>query len=189
MQQRVGHRGKTFGLIKFATMLKDSPNMGAGSITLRDDPRVLPFGNLLRKTKVNELPQLINVIKGDLSLIGVRPVTRNIFENYPKDLASAAFSEKPGLSGVGSILFRDEEAILFETENPLKFHKEIISPYKLECDLWYSNNVTIGKYFLLITLTILAIVKPQKLSKITKKLGLPTPPRELTQIKTKVEDV
>ena len=72
-QSRVGRGGKDFKLYKFATMLKDSPNMGTGTVTVKNDPRVLPMGGFLRKTKINELPQLINIFNGDMSVIGPRP--------------------------------------------------------------------------------------------------------------------
>ena len=72
-QSRVGRGGKHFKLYKFATMLKDSPNMGTGTVTVKNDPRILPIGGFLRKTKVNELPQLINIFNGDMSVIGPRP--------------------------------------------------------------------------------------------------------------------
>ena len=81
-QQRVGIGGKHFKLYKFATMLKDSPNMGTGTVTLTNDPRILPFGFVLRKTKINELPQLINVLKGDMSIVGPRPQTKRCFKVF-----------------------------------------------------------------------------------------------------------
>ena len=85
-QTRVGQQRKHFRLWKFATMLKDSPNLGSGVITLKDDPRVLPAGKFLRKTKINELPQLINVLVGDMSLIGPRPQAIRVFDLFPADM-------------------------------------------------------------------------------------------------------
>ena len=78
-QKRVGLNGVTFNLLKFATMLENSPNLPGGDITSGNDPRVLPLGKFLRKTKLNELPQLINIILGDISLVGPRPLTPNNF--------------------------------------------------------------------------------------------------------------
>ena len=112
VQERVGSNERPFGLIKFATMLKDSPQTGTGSITVRNDPRVLPVGRILRKTKINELPQLLNVLAGDMSVIGPRPLTKNHFNHYPPNLRKLIGSVRPGLSGVGSIVFRDEERLL-----------------------------------------------------------------------------
>ena len=71
IQQRVGKDGEMFGLLKYATMLKDSPSLGTGTITVKDDPRVLPIGKFLRKTKINELPQLLNIIKGDIQNLSI----------------------------------------------------------------------------------------------------------------------
>ena len=83
VQQRVGRGGALFGLYKFATMLKNSPNLGTGTVTVKHDPRVLPMGRFLRKTKINELPQLLNIFKGDMSVIGPRPQTQRCFDAFP----------------------------------------------------------------------------------------------------------
>ena len=82
-QQRVGRGGNFFGLYKFATMVKDSPNLGTGTVTVKDDPRVLPIGRFLRKTKINELPQLLNILLGNMSVIGPRPQTQRCFNAFP----------------------------------------------------------------------------------------------------------
>lgn len=111
-QERVGKDRKPFGLMKFATMLKDSPNIGTGDITTRHDPRVLPFGRFLRKTKINELPQLFNILKGDMSIIGPRPLTPRNFAYYSPEIQQAIGELRPGLSGIGSVIFRDEERYL-----------------------------------------------------------------------------
>ena len=84
LQERIGFKNKKFKIIKFATMIKDSPNIGTGSITLRDDPRVLPIGKILRKTKINELPQIFNVIIGNMSIVGPRPQMERDLDKFPK---------------------------------------------------------------------------------------------------------
>ena len=81
-QTRVGYKNQNFKILKFATMLSNSANMGSGSLTLKNDPRVLPFGSFLRKTKINELPQILNIIIGDLSIVGPRPQMQVDFEKY-----------------------------------------------------------------------------------------------------------
>ena len=86
VQQRIGKNRGPFGLLKFASMLEDSPNIGAGDITLKNDPRVLPFGKFLRKTKLNEFPQFINVFLGDMSMVGPRPLVKNQFDMIPEEL-------------------------------------------------------------------------------------------------------
>ena len=117
LQERVGKGGRTFHLFKFATMLKNSPSIGTGTITIIDDPRILPFGKFLRKTKINELPQLLNVLYGDMSLIGPRPLTEETFSAYPPESKIQIQLVRPGLSGIGSIIFRNEEELLSNSKD------------------------------------------------------------------------
>ena len=121
LQKRIGFSGKEFKLVKFATMLKDSPNQGSGDITLENDPRVLPLGRFLRLTKINELPQLLNVFMGDMSLIGPRPLTKKMFLMYKPETQKIITKVRPGLSGLGSIIFRNEQAYIGNTNQPEKF--------------------------------------------------------------------
>ena len=180
IQPRVGKDGKMFGLLKFATMLKNSPNMGTKTVTVKDDPRILPFGKILRKTKINELPQLINIIKGDMSIIGPRPQTERCFLAFPQSSQDAIVQVKPGLSGIGSIVFRDEESIL---DNPnidrLKFYDDVIAPYKGELEQWYVKNQNLYSYFMLIGLTVWTVIFSD--SQLYKSIfkGLPKVPKEL----------
>ena len=94
-QARMGQNSEQFGIYKFVTMVKDSPNIGAGDITLKNDPRVLPFGKFLRKTKLNEFPQFINVLIGDMSLVGPRPLVKNQYEMIPDNLKQKIKNFKP----------------------------------------------------------------------------------------------
>jgi len=182
-QKRVGKGGKMFYLLKFATMLKDSPYMGTQTVTIKDDPRILPFGKFLRKTKINELPQLVNVLKGDMSLIGPRPQTTRCFLAFPNSAQLAILKVKPGLSGIGSIVFRDEESMLDgnskDGKDRLKFYDEVIAPYKGKLEEWYVKHQDLLTYFKLIFATIWVILFPK--SKIYKRLfkDLPKPPKEL----------
>ena len=130
LQNRVGRAGKHFKLYKFATMLKNSPNIGTGTVTVKNDPRVLPLGGLLRKTKINELPQLINIFNGDMSIIGPRPQTQRCFDAFPLSSQSEIIKVRPGLSGIGSIIFRNEEDMMHANKKPEEFYDEIIMPYK-----------------------------------------------------------
>ena len=111
-QERYGINNSKFKIFKFATMLKNSINIGTGSITLENDPRVTKVGSLLRKTKINELPQIINILKNDISLVGPRPLVEKTFKAYSKEVQSIIYNVKPGLTGIGSIVFRDEESII-----------------------------------------------------------------------------
>ena len=179
-QPRVGKDGKLFNLLKFATMLKDSPNLGTGMLTVHNDPRVLPLGRLLRKTKINELPQLINVLKGDMSIIGPRPQAQPHFDVFPAHVREKLITVRPGLSGIGSIVFRDEERILARSKiDQARCYSGIIAPYKGQVELWYIKRQNFKSYMLLILLTLWIIPFPN--SQIYFRLfpDLPRPPVEL----------
>jgi len=183
-QDRIGKNGKHFGLLKFATMLKNSPLIGTGDITLKDDIRVLPIGRFLRKTKINEIPQLFNVLVGDMSIIGPRPQTPKNFDFFPPEGKKVIIMMRPGLSGIGSIVFRDEEAIVANSGKTVEecFH-EIIGPYKAELETWYSKRQTVINYFLIIFVTVWVIFFPR--SEIFRRIwpSLPTLPDELRKRK------
>jgi len=178
-QTRVGFKGEHFNLFKFATMLKDSPNMGTGTVTTLNDPRVLRVGKVLRDTKINELPQLFNVLKGDMSLIGPRPQTLRCFSAFPMASQCEIIKVKPGLSGLGSIIFRDEEKMILASEKPDEFYDRVIMPYKGKVEEWFVKRSSLGNYLLLILLTIATVIAPNLnlVWKIYK--DLPKPPSEL----------
>lgn len=161
-QQRIGLKNKPFDIWKFATMLKNSPNMGTGTITLRKDPRVLPCGAFLRKTKINELPQIMNVFIGNMSVVGPRPLTANHFNTYSQEVKDMLYFVKPGITGIGSIIFRDEERFI-STCNlpPAEFYAHYISPYKGELEKWYYKNRCLGVDLKLIFLTAWVILNPE----------------------------
>ena len=164
LQTRVGYKNKDFKIIKFATMLSNSANMGSGSLTLKNDPRVLPFGTFLRKTKINELPQILNIIIGDLSIVGPRPQMQIDFEKYSDEVKKKIYSVRPGLTGIGSIIFRDEESLISvasENENPHDFYKRVIAPYKGELEMWYQEKCSLILDFQLIFMTAWVIVFPE----------------------------
>jgi len=164
LQTRVGYKNKDFKIIKFATMLSNSANMGSGSLTLKNDPRVLPFGSFLRKTKINELPQILNIIIGDLSIVGPRPQMQVDFEKYSVEVQKNIYNVRPGLTGIGSIIFRDEESLISvasENENPHDFYKRVIAPYKGEVEMWYQENRNLILDFQLIFMTAWVIISPE----------------------------
>ena len=179
-QNRIGRGGREFGLLKFATMLKDSPNMGTGTVTLKNDPRVLPFGRFLRKSKINELPQLLNILKGDMSVIGPRPQTRRCFDAFPEQSRREIIKVRPGLSGIGSIVFRDEEELMADAADPDAFYDQVIMPHKGKLEEWYVQNQTLTNYFLLILVTVWVVLSPT--SNLPQRLfsNLPEPPAELS---------
>ena len=161
-QDRIGKNRISFKIIKFATMLKDSPNLASGSITLAGDWRVTKPGKFLRKTKLNELPQIINILKGDISLVGPRPLVTKTFTAYNEDIQSKIYNVKPGLTGIGSIIFRDEESIISAVtdEDPHEFYKRIIAPYKGELEMWYQSNNSFFLDLQLIFMTAWVILVP-----------------------------
>ncbi|UKJ08261.1 sugar transferase [Solitalea lacus] len=160
-QRRIGFRNNYFDIWKFATMLKDSPNLGTGSITLRNDPRVTPMGGFLRKTKINELPQIINVLKGDMSIVGPRPLVDKTFSAYPESVRAVVYNSKPGITGIGSIIFRDEEFLISNSKlPPHEYYEKIIAPYKGDLEMWYQKNQSLLTDFKLIFLTAWVIVFP-----------------------------
>ena len=179
VQSRVGRNGNYFGLYKFATMLKDSPNIGSGTVTLKDDPRVLPVGKFLRATKINELPQLLNIFLGDMSVIGPRPQTARCFEAFSEGAQKDIKKVKPGLSGVGSIVFRNEEAMLAAHNDVDQFYDDVVMLYKGELESWYVRNDTVGNYFVLIVLTMLVLFT--RSSRLIYKVypSVPRPPLSL----------
>ena len=161
-QERCGMNNSRFYIWKFATMLKNSINMGTGSITLINDPRVTKIGLFLRKTKINELPQIINILKGDISLVGPRPLVTKTFLAYNEYIQSKIYNVKPGLTGIGSIIFRDEESIISAVtdEDPHEFYKRIIAPYKGKLEIWYQNHKSFLLDLQLIFLTAWIIIFP-----------------------------
>jgi lipopolysaccharide/colanic/teichoic acid biosynthesis glycosyltransferase len=163
-QERVGYKNKLFNIWKFATMLKNSPNMTGGLITLKRDPRLLPLGGFLRKSKVNELPQLINILRGDMSVVGPRPVMQKSFDQYPKEVQEVIYNVKPGLTGIGSVIFRDEEELITQVRDnggdTWDFYRTKIYPFKGKLEQWYQENQSFTTDLAIIFLTAWVIVFP-----------------------------
>ena len=161
-QERIGRHNRRFKIWKFATMLKDSPNLSGGLHTTRGDPRVLPLGRFLRMTKINELPQLVNILKGDMSLVGPRPLVDKTFDPYPAHVRENIYNIRPGLTGIGSIVFRDEERLLSECGMDTdRFYAAEIAPRKGALELWYQGKVSFKTDCLLIFLTAWVIIFPR----------------------------
>lgn len=178
-QTRIGMNGREFGLLKFATMLRNSANIGSGELTLPNDQRVLPVGRLLRKTKLNELPQLINILSGDLSVVGPRPQTPHYFGAFLPGHQNFVASVRPGLSGVGSVIFRDEEQIFARVSDPVAFDHQVIMPYKGEIESWFVAHRSVALYFELILATVAVVAFPG--AKLHRRLlaRIPQPPADL----------
>jgi len=177
-QKRIGYRNKYFNIIKFATMLKDSPNIGTGLITLRNDPRVTPMGGFLRKTKINELPQVFNVLLGDMSIVGPRPLVDKTFQAYPEDIRYKVYNCKPGITGIGSVVFRDEEELMSKTTlPPAEFYEKQIAPYKGELELWYQQKQSFWVDLMIMFLTGWVVLFPK--SKLMYKVFKDLPKRNI----------
>lgn len=183
-QERIGKDGKPFKLWKFATMLRSSPDLPGGIFTMKNDPRILPMGKFLRKTKINELPQLINILTGDMSIIGYRPLVPKGYDMYPSDIKKELAKSKPGLSGIGSIVFRNEEQIVQEYESfddKDSFYRTVIMPYKGTLEVWYTKHRNVFMYWRLIFMTVEVVLNPD--SQSWKKLkDIPEVPENLRDV-------
>ena len=175
-QDRVGFKNKIFGIWKFATMLKNSPNMGSKDLTVRNDPRVTAMGKFLRKSKLNELPQMINILTGDMSFTGPRPLMKSGFDRYSEDLKIKIYNVKPGLTGIGSIVFRDEELIMTNSSLPPdECYRTVILPHKGALELWYQQHQNFFTDFMLLFLTGWYVLFPK--SKLVFKIFPSLPAR------------
>ena len=175
-QERIGLNNSRFYIWKFATMLKNSMKMGSGSITLKNDYRVTKFGKFLRKTKINELPQIINILKGDISIVGPRPLVTKTFEAYSDEVQLKIYNVKPGLTGIGSIIFRDEESIIsaVNEEDPHEFYRKVIAPYKGELEMWYQkyNSFILDLQLIFMTAWVILFPKSRLYEKWFKDLPI-----------------
>ena len=146
--KRVGKFGKPFGMLKFRTMVENADNVDC-KLCPSGDVRVTEFGNFLRRTKLNELPQLFNVLAGDMSLVGPRPEDPKLMKVY-KDKWDVVLSVRPGIVGPNQILHRNEDDLFPAGEDPEKFYVENILPDKLERDIDYARRSSLRRDFSLI---------------------------------------
>lgn len=156
-QTRVGRNNKDFKLLKFRSMVTDADKKGLITVGGRD-PRVTKSGYLIRKYKLDELPQLLNVLKGDMSLVGPRPEVRKYVDLY-NESQRRVLSVKPGITDYASIQFIDENEILGKAENPEMVYIEKVMPEKIKYNMKYIQNRSVKEYFKIIFLTIGEIVK------------------------------
>jgi lipopolysaccharide/colanic/teichoic acid biosynthesis glycosyltransferase len=177
LQDRVGYRNKKFKIWKFATMLKASPGLGTGSITLQNDWRVTPVGKYLRITKINEVPQIINILLGEMSIVGPRPLMMVDFEKFSPEIQARFYNNKPGLTGIGSIIFRDEEKYISESGmEPHEFDRQFIAPYKGALEIWYQEHCSLLTDTLIVFLTVAALVSPHNTLSFRIFKSLPAKP-------------
>jgi lipopolysaccharide/colanic/teichoic acid biosynthesis glycosyltransferase len=184
-QERLGFQNRTFGILKFATMLKNSASMGSGLVTVRKDPRITPLGGFLRRYKINELPQLWNVFSGEMSFVGPRPLPESSVAKYNDGVKKILYKNRPGITGIGSLIFRDEEKLVTCWKNaggePLDYYRTYIYPYKGMLEKWYYDNISFITDLKLLFLTAWSLFDSH--SKLPYRFfsNLPAKPVELSE--------
>ena len=143
-QRRVGQGGRVFHILKFRTMVQASESAGPCFTVLRDR-RITRFGRVLRRYKLDELPQLINVLLGDMSLVGPRPQVEAIVAHYPPQVRRIVFSVRPGITDPATIRFRNEEQLLARAADPARYHIHVVLPQKLQMYVDYVSQHTLGR--------------------------------------------
>ena len=155
-QVRVGKDGKHFNVLKFRTMVVNAEKLG-DKITTGNDPRITPIGAFLRKYKLDELPQLLNVLKGDMSLVGPRPEVPEYVEYYPEETRKIVLSVPPGITDKASIEFVNENDLLSDSSDPVSDYKNKVLPVKLAHNVNYVKERSLWMDFTLIFKTVAAI--------------------------------
>ena len=141
-QQRVGRRGVPFDIHKFRSMAADAPQRGP-ALTVGDDPRITRIGRWLRRTRLDELPQLLDVLAGTMSLVGPRPEVPQYVAHYPSQLRERALSVRPGITDPSSLLYLDEADLLARAADPEREYIEVILPRKLQCAADYAAQANL----------------------------------------------
>lgn len=142
-QSRIGKDGKEFKIIKIKTM--SSKIEFNTTVTTKSDPRITELGKIFRKTKIDELPQLINVFKGDMSFVGPRPDVKDLVYTIPEEVREIFLSIRPGITGPATIKYRNEEETLASVEDPQLYNEEVIFPDKVEINLEYIRGYSFIK--------------------------------------------
>ena len=156
LQERVGYKEKTFKIYKFRTMKIGSSKYGA--ITIGNDERITKIGKILRKTKLDEIPQLINIYKGEMGFVGPRPDTPEYKEYYKKE-NSNFFDMLPGITGKASIYLSNEEELMKNVDNPKEFYIEKIIPQKVRLNEYHLKNNNILSNIKVMLETVIKILK------------------------------
>ena len=139
---RVGQFGKLFNLYKFRTMFVGADKEMEGSITVDGDRRITPIGRILRKTKIDELPSLLNVLKGDMSFVGPRPDVKGYADNL-KGRDRLILNLKPGITGPATLKYANEEDILATVDDPVRYNNDVIFPDKVKINLSYLESINL----------------------------------------------
>lgn len=157
IQERIGKNGKPFGLYKFRTMRVGSDTEGLLTVGERDS-RITRIGYILRKTKIDELPQLLNVLKGEMSIVGPRPEVRKYTDLYTEEQRKV-LSVRPGITDYASIEYVNENELLSKADDPERMYIEEVMPDKIKLNMKYLKHYTVGEYFRIIFLTFKSLVK------------------------------
>jgi lipopolysaccharide/colanic/teichoic acid biosynthesis glycosyltransferase len=155
-QERMGRNLKPFRILKFRTMVDAAERLGPG-VTRDNDPRVTPLGRVLRQTKLDELPQLINVLVGDMSLVGPRPELPRYVERFPEEYREI-LRVRPGITDPASIAYRDESALIEPGEDSEEQYVRVILPHKLRLSREYVENASLGRDLALILQTVASVI-------------------------------
>lgn len=140
VQERIGRYGKPFKIYKFRSMVVNTENNG---ITLSKDERITPMGKILRLTKIDEFPQLFNILKGDMSFVGPRPDLPGYYDTLEGEYRNVLLL-RPGLTGLDSMIYPYEEKILNGQPDPVKFYNEVLWPHKVRLNYWYWQHRSFG---------------------------------------------
>jgi lipopolysaccharide/colanic/teichoic acid biosynthesis glycosyltransferase len=151
-QVRIGRGGRPFRIWKFRTMVVNAERLGR-SITVGQDPRITRVGGWLRKTKLDEIPQLMNVVVGEMSLVGPRPEVPRYVEIYTEPQRTI-LALRPGITDLASIKYRNESELLAQSENPDETYVQILLPDKININLAYASRAGVGSDFLVILATL-----------------------------------
>lgn len=164
-QTRIGLGNRHFKIWKFVTMVRNAETMAGGMHTTQGDPRVTRFGRFLRKTKLNELPQIFNILFGDMSFVGPRPQVDETFAPFPEEVRARIYTVRPGLTGIGSLVYRDEERILSQCGKrgvTVKYcYEQEIAPHKGALEMWYLKHISFWTDLKLILATAWVVLFPE----------------------------
>jgi lipopolysaccharide/colanic/teichoic acid biosynthesis glycosyltransferase len=170
-QDRIGLRSKHFHIWKLRTMRAESRPRDRFGVTEANDSRIIPVGRLLRRWKLDELPQIWNVLRGDMSIVGPRPEVPLWVEALPDDFAPV-LTVRPGITGLATLVFRDEESVLRRYDDPVEKYGSEILPLKLRLNRLYADNVSFSLDITLIGLTLLAVASPKRAKALAERLAV-----------------
>lgn len=157
VQKRVGQFGQSFEMYKFRTMRGGSGPVGS-QLTVKGDERITNCGSVLRKTKLDEFPQLLNVIKGDMSIVGPRPEVQHYVDNYTVE-QKQVLELMPGITDEASIRYVNESDLLLESKNPERFYIDVVMPEKIRINLDYAKHSNLWTDFKVVLRTVFRVLK------------------------------